>query len=165
MTGCFSQNIYTPMKYPVTMNLNSTSRWDMHWLNVADAFKLMSKDPSTKVGAVLAKNKELISAGFNGLPSSIEDTHDILHNREKKLELVVHAEMNAILRAGMNSHGCDLFIAGFAGPCIHCCKHIVAAGIKRVVVYKNIPTADRWKESLKGSQDLLEKSGVKFDAV
>ena len=165
MTGCFSQTIYNTMRYPVTMDLNRSSRWDLHWLNVADAFRLMSKDPSTKVGAVIAKEKEMISAGFNGLPASIEDSHEILHCREKKLEGMVHAEMNAILRAGLKSQGCDLYISGFAGPCVHCCKHIVAAGIKRVVVYRNVPVADRWKESLKGSKDLLEKSGVKFDAV
>jgi len=58
-----------------------------------------SKDPSTKVGAVIIdpRNKRIISTGFNGFPVGVENTTDRLGTREIKYKMVVHAETNALM--------------------------------------------------------------------
>lgn len=58
-------------------------RWDRHFLRLAAEHARMSKDPSTKVGAVIVgPDREIRSAGFNGFPRGIEDTDERLHDRE-----------------------------------------------------------------------------------
>jgi len=85
----------------------STCKWDRHFLGLALAHARMSKDPNTKVGAIIVgPDRELISAGFNGFPRGIEDSDERLTNRDLKLKLIVHAEMNAVLAAAR--HGIQL---------------------------------------------------------
>ena len=78
-------------------------RWGDRYLHLAKEISTWSKDPSTKVGAVvIGDNGEVLSQGFNGFPRGIKDTSPRLKDREKKYKLVVHAEMNAIYNAGLN---------------------------------------------------------------
>ena len=73
-----------------------SERWDRYFLDLALLNAQMSKDPSTKVGAVIVgPDREVRSMGFNGFPRGIADTRERLECREVKLDLVVHAEMNA----------------------------------------------------------------------
>src|ERR1700733_15498817 len=93
----------------------SNERWHRHFLSIAEACALMSKDPSTKVGAVIVgPDREIRSTGFNGLPRGIDDTDERLSDRDTKLKLVVHAEMNAVLNAarfGVSLKGCALYLS------------------------------------------------------
>ena len=61
-----------------------------------------SKDPSTKIGAVLVRGDNIVSIGYNGFPRGINDSPERLNNREEKYFYVVHAESNAILNAARN---------------------------------------------------------------
>jgi deoxycytidylate deaminase len=80
----------------------SAERWDRHFLHLSLDHARMSKDPRTRVGSVITgPDRELRSAGFNGLPRGIADTHARLHDKAMKLRLVVHGEMNAILAAAI----------------------------------------------------------------
>src|SRR5579859_3468217 len=92
-----------------------SERWDKHFINLALENAKMSKDPSTRVGAVIVgPDREVRSMGFNGLPRGIVDTYERLHDRNKKLEIVVHGEMNAVLnatRVGVSVKGCTLYLA------------------------------------------------------
>lgn len=92
-----------------------SERWDNHFLGMALYHSKLSKDPSTRVGSVIiGPDREILSAGFNGFPRGIADTHERLHDRDMKLKLVVHAEMNALLaaaRTGMRLKGCTLYEA------------------------------------------------------
>src|SRR6185436_10597230 len=75
-------------------------RWDRHFLQLCVDHARMSKDPSTRVGAVLVGPELVILAsGFNGFPRGVKDTEERLNDRELKTRLVVHAEMNAVLAA------------------------------------------------------------------
>ena len=77
-----------------------TTRWDHHFLQLCLDHARMSKDPSMSVGAVIVgPDREIRSAGFNGFPRGIADTKERLSDRDVKLQLVVHAEMNAVLAA------------------------------------------------------------------
>jgi len=107
--------------------------WDTYFLLMAEMAAMRSKDPSTKVGAVLVLDNRVLSMGYNGFPAGFPDTS---HNwqRPLKYEFVVHAEMNALLIAaknGVSTDGATLYTSFY--PCDNCCKHIAAAGIKEVV--------------------------------
>src|SRR3990172_2103187 len=80
--------------------------WDSRFLRLAEFVAQWSKDPNTKVGAVIVDGTHrIVSLGFNGFPRGVDDD-ERLRNRELKLKLMVHAEMNAILFAGRALDGC-----------------------------------------------------------
>ena len=87
-----------------------SDKWHSHFLRMALLCAQMSKDPNTQVGAVIVgPDREVRSTGFNGLPRGVADTAERLHDRETKLKLIVHAEMNAVLNAarhGVALKGC-----------------------------------------------------------
>ena len=78
------------------------NKWDQRFIDLAMHIADWSKDPSTKVGAVVVdpSTRRVVSTGFNGFPVGVEDTADRLENREIKYEMVVHAEQNALVFCG-----------------------------------------------------------------
>src|SRR5271165_7034344 len=133
-----------------------SERWDRHFLEMAVHHSRMSKDPSTKVGAVIVgPDRELISAGFNGFPRGIADTEERLTDRDMKLRLVVHAEMNAVLaaaRLGVRLKGCTMYVAAtdnsgdtWGGPpCTRCTVETIQSGIVEIVSYPLKSAPSRW---------------------
>lgn len=106
--------------------------WDRRFLDLAWHIAAWSKDPSTKVGCVVTSpDKRVVSTGFNGLPTGVEDTVDRLHNREIKYEMVVHAERNAIISARQDLTGFRLYSTLM--PCSVCASMIIQAGITEVI--------------------------------
>ena len=131
--------------------------WDDRFLELATVISSWSKDPSTKVGAVIVnKDKKIISTGYNGFPRGIKDDHR-LDNREQKYDLVVHAEANAIIHAKEPLDGCTIYTMPFM-PCSRCAGLIIQAGIQRVV---SVPSAeDRWSANFQLSKDMLLEAKV-----
>lgn len=76
-----------------------SAKWDQIWLDDALSVARKSKDPSTRVGAVIVRDNDKIAEGWNGFPRGIADTHERYNDRDMKLKLVVHGEMNAVLNA------------------------------------------------------------------
>ncbi len=104
-----------------------------------------------KVGALVVKEKMIISDGYNGTPSGFENVCEDDNNVTKSY--VLHAEANAITklaRSSNNSDGATLYVT--ASPCIECSKLIIQAGIKRVVYGEQYRLADGIR--------LLERAGV-----
>lgn len=103
------------------------AKWDSHFMAVAAATATLSKDPSTKVGAVIANpSRRIIAGGFNGFPRLIEDTKVRYSNKTTKHALIVHAEANAILSAVSRDAGSTLYST--MAPCSECCKLIIQCG-------------------------------------
>lgn len=154
-----------------------STRWDDHFLRLTVEHARMSKDPSTKVGAVIiGPDREIRSTGFNGFPRGIADTIERLTDRETKLDLVVHAEMNAVLnaaRVGIPLKGCTLYLSAtddtgavWGGPpCVRCTVEIMQTGISCIVSrpFKAVPS--RWKDSIERARALLIESGVEYREV
>ncbi|MBT3764776.1 MAG: CMP deaminase, partial [Rhodospirillales bacterium] len=93
------------------MNTRKLTHWDHRFLNLARFIANWSKDPSTQVGCVIADPMmRIVSTGFNGLPSGVEDTIERLENRDIKYEMVVHAERNAIIDAKRDLSGLTLYV-------------------------------------------------------
>jgi dCMP deaminase len=134
-------------------------KWDNRFLQVARLVAGWSKDPSTRVGAVIVRNRKIVATGYNGFPPGIEDNNR-LHDRKQKYPRIVHAEMNAILQAGHDCWGATLYLHFPHGgvPCSNCAKHIITAGITKVV-FRKVPTSE-WAEDQSLAEDMLRESGV-----
>jgi dCMP deaminase len=133
------------------------SDWDARFLQMAALVATWSKDPSTQVGAVITRGKFVVSLGFNGHPSGIEDSVARLHDREAKYRTIIHAELNAILSARQPLEGCTLYVVPFM-PCSNCGAVIVQAGIKRVITLEN--NNERWAESFEITRTIFAEAGV-----
>jgi dCMP deaminase len=134
--------------------------WDKWFLGMAEYVSTASKDPSTKIGAVIVdKDRRIVSTGYNGFAKGIEDSEELLLDRDKKYKIIVHGEMNAIIFAQRSLKGCTLYTTPFL-PCSSCAGVIIQSGITRVVSWftNNI----RWKESIDLSKSMFRESGVKF---
>lgn len=134
------------------------SKWDRRFINLANEVKSWSKDPRTKVGCVIVDdNKRVISLGFNGFPSGVEDTEERLNNREIKNKLMAHAERNAFDNNNVNFKNSTLYTTYF--PCHDCSKSIIQNGVKRVVA-PSWDTSSLWDDSFNFSINMLKEAGI-----
>ena len=88
-------------------------KWHLRFLKLAEEVADWSKDPSTKVACILVKDRRIISTGFNGFPRGISDDLETLLDRDKKYEITVHAEVNAVTAAalhGVSTDGCTAYV-------------------------------------------------------
>jgi dCMP deaminase len=142
------------------MNLEKfNTKWDYRFLDLAELVSSWSKDPSTKVGAVITHGNRVVSLGYNGFPSQISDD-ERLNNREEKYKIIIHAERNAMLFAQRDLAGCTIYTYPFM-PCASCASIIIQSGIRRIVSYKDMP--DRWKENFELSRSIFLESNVEVD--
>ena len=134
-------------------------KWHKRFLNLAKHISGWSKDPSSKIGAVIVdKNRRIISTGYNGFAVGVDDSEERLNDRETKYKIVLHAEENAILFSKQNLNGCSLYVSGLP-PCAHCASLIIQSGVKNVYAWKQeIP--ERWQESVKLTEKVFEEAGV-----
>ena len=127
---------------------------DLRYLRMAAIWAENSYCQRRKVGALVVKEKMIISDGYNGTPSGFEnvceDAHGVTH------PYVLHAEANAITklaRSGNNSDQATLYVT--ASPCIECAKLIIQAGIRRVVYAEQYRLTD--------GIGLLRRAGVEVE--
>jgi dCMP deaminase len=124
---------------------------DQRYLRMARIWAENSYCQRRQVGALVVKDKMIISDGYNGTPSGFENICEDEHGLTKTY--VLHAEANAITklaRSSNNSDGATIYIT--ASPCIECAKLIIQAGIKRVVYGE--------KYRLMDGIQLLERAGI-----
>ena len=124
---------------------------DSRYLRMARIWSENSYCTRRKVGALIVKDKMIISDGYNGTPCGFENVCEDSENKTKPY--VLHAEANAITkiaRSSNSSEGATLYVTD--SPCLECAKLIIQAGIKRVV-FSN-------KYRLEDGLKLLEKAGI-----
>jgi dCMP deaminase len=136
-----------------------SAKWDQRFLRLAQHVADWSKDPSTQVGAVITRGKRIVSLGFNGLPQDVDDRTDRLHDRSVKYEMVVHAEVNAILFAAAPLRYCTLYVWPMP-PCSRCAAVIIQAGINRIV---SLNPEERWAESCKLGIEMFHEANIEVD--
>lgn len=130
---------------------NKQTVLDLRYLRMARIWAENSYCMRRKVGALVVKDKMIISDGYNGTPSGFENVCEDDNNVTKPY--VLHAEANAITklaRSSNNSDGSTLYVT--AAPCIECSKLIIQSGIKRVVY------GERYR--LEEGLDLLRKANI-----
>ncbi len=148
------------------MNILTQGKWDVRFQKLAHEVASWSKDPSTKVGCVLVKDKKVVSLGYNGLPAGVEDSLERLSNREIKYEITVHAEVNAVTTAalhGVSTNGATAYVTFH--PCSRCAAVLINAGISTVVVSAHTVDADRWLDSFRLAASLLNEAGIGHEIV
>jgi len=147
------------------MNIDE-HKWHERFIKLAHEVSEWSKDPSTKVGCVLVKNKRVISTGYNGFPKNISDSFDRLMDREQKYEITVHAEVNAITTAALHGVSTEEATAYITfNPCSRCASVLINAGIDSVYVStaNDIPT--RWLSNFILASNLLAEAGVEYRTI
>lgn len=140
-------------------------RWQGYFFALCDINAGMSKDPSTKVGAVIVRPDQTIaSMGWNGLPRGVGDTDERLDHRPTKYAMTVHAEANAILAAHEPVRGFTLYVSPLH-PCCTCAGLIIQSGIARVVARASAENPERWAENFALSHQMLLEAGISVDVV
>ena len=132
------------------------NKFDARYLEMAAIWAKNSYCKRRQVGAILVKDRMIISDGYNGTPSGFENVCEDENGITKPY--VLHAEANAITKvaqSGNSSEGATLYVT--ASPCVECAKLIIQAGIKRVV-YK-----DEYR--LTDGVDLLRRAGIEVEQV
>ncbi len=142
------------------------TKWDRRYLELASLVASWSKDPSTKVGAVIIRpDRTVVSVGFNGFPKNMPDNPEWYANREEKYSRVVHCEINAMIHSYENLKGYTLYTYPFA-PCDRCVVQMLQAGIVRFVFPE--PSADaltRWAEAFVKTKKYITESGAEWEEV
>ena len=135
--------------------------WDARFMRIAEEVGSWSKDPGTKVGAVLVYDRRIISQGYNGFPKGVLDLESRYENRDTKLSLTVNPQVNAILNAAKNGASTDgsALYTTFA-PCVHCSTAVVQAGIARVVAPNFQFAPERWRTNFAMGHDVLREAGI-----
>ena len=133
--------MYIPIIMGETNQENKQLLLDKRYLKMAAIWAENSYCKRRKVGALLVKNKMIISDGYNGTPAGFENVCEDDEGRTKPY--VLHAEANAITkvaRSNNSSEGSTLYVT--SSPCIECSKLIIQAGIRRVVFTENYRLED-----------------------
>jgi dCMP deaminase len=87
------------------------TNWRTRYLDLAAVVASWSRDPSTKVGAVIVRpDKTIASVGYNGFPRQMRDTPERYADREEKYSRIIHAEVNALLHARESVTGYDMYV-------------------------------------------------------
>jgi dCMP deaminase len=136
------------------MNSKKQQEFDKRYARMALVWAENSYCTRRKVGALVVKDRMIISDGYNGTPTGFENICEDDNNTSKPY--VLHAEANAITKlakSANSSDGATMYVT--ASPCIECAKLIIQAGIKRVVYTE--------KYRLTDGIDLLERAGVTVD--
>jgi dCMP deaminase len=135
---------------------NKQELLDKRYIRMAFIWAENSYCKRRQVGAILVKDKMIISDGYNGTPAGFENVCEDENNITKPY--VLHAEANAITkvaRSNNSSEGATLYVT--SAPCIECAKLIIQAGIKRVVY------ADSYR--LSDGIDLLKRANIEVVAI
>ncbi len=137
--------------------------WDEYFLGMAEYASRKSKDPSTKVGAVIVRpDKTVCSVGFNGFHRKMRDDPALYADRETKLKRTIHGEVNAMLFSREPLDGYTLYTWPFE-PCSNCTLQVIQSGIVRVVTKE--PTSEqytRWKASFIEARAMFAEAGVEL---
>ncbi|GLB53116.1 dCMP deaminase [Neptunitalea chrysea] len=138
------------------MDTEKQLRYDKAYLRMAAEWGRLSHCKRKQVGAIIVKDRMIISDGYNGTPTNFENVCEDEEGYTKWY--VLHAEANAILKVAASTHSCEgatLYIT--LSPCKECSKLVHQAGIKRVV-YVNAYKDD-------AGLKFLEKAGVTLEHI
>tara|TARA_B100000886_G_scaffold117444_1_gene78984 strand:- start:158 stop:577 length:420 start_codon:yes stop_codon:yes gene_type:complete len=136
--------------------LDKTKKYDIAYLKMAETWGKLSYCKRRQVGAIIVKNRMIISDGYNGTPTGFENVCEDEENYTKWY--VLHAEANAILKVASSTQSCDgatLYVT--LSPCRECSKLIHQSGISRVVfseAYKDL-----------SGVEFLKKAGVVVNQI
>jgi dCMP deaminase len=144
--------------------MSNRSSWDEYFIDIAVMVSSRSTCLRKQHGAIVVKDKQILSTGYNGTPAKIEhcktcfrEEHNIPHGTMYELCKSVHSEMNAITLAakyGIAIDGAEMYITGV--PCLMCARLIINAGIKALCVL----TTEFEQDYAAASLELLKEAKI-----
>ena len=149
-----------------------STKWDERFVRLAREISTWSKDPSTKIGAVIVDDdRRILATGYNGFPKGIEDSPERYADKPTKYDHVIHAEMNAIYNATYNGtplKDSTIYVWGLP-VCNDCARGIIQVGIKRVVMSvldeSESYLPEKWVGSYAKSLNLFVEAGVETEFI
>ena len=144
------------------------NKWTQFFMTVVDASAELSRDPRTKVGAVIVKNKRIKSTGFNGAPSTFPDNMvpwtggDSDQLIDQKNTYMCHAELNAVLNYDgqiSDLRGADIYVS--VSPCHHCACMLAQVGVKRVIYKEKYHR----KNETDAAERILSLSNIEYKSI
>jgi dCMP deaminase len=134
-------------------------KWDGRFLEVAK----LASEWSKEVGAVIVDAQRQIAAvGYNGFPISVEDSAERLGDKETKNEMIVYAEENTVLAAGIRAKGGTIYVVG-KPVCPRCAGTIIQSRIKRVVASTPKEGTDsHWDKVGKIALEMMTEAKIEF---
>lgn len=141
--------------------------WDEYFMKIAMIVAERSTCRRHHVGAVIVKNKRILTTGYNGAAAGLKDCiemgclrdeNNIESGKNHEICRAIHAEQNAIIQAslhGVNIYGSDIYCTH--PPCILCAKMLINAGIKRFLTYGEYPD--------KAALDILKEANIEFKKI
>lgn len=135
-------------------------KWEKRFVELAEHIAQWSKDPSTKVGAVIfdPNRRHVLGTGYNGFPRGCVDSTSGYADRSTKYLRVVHAEVNAVLNCTLVPRGQSMAVTKL--PCVECSKVIIQSGIQVVYTFDQVTADPRWMESQTNALQLMWEAGV-----
>ena len=140
--------------------------WDEYFMEITELVAKRSTCLRRKVGAVVVKDKRILTTGYNGPPAGLKhcdelggclrDKLGIPSGERMELSRAVHAEQNAIIQAakyGISIDGATIYVTNH--PCFICAKMLINAGIKRIVYKEGYP--DEF------AKEILKEAGIKVE--
>ena len=149
----------------MTITEYNNEKWHRRFFDLAKLVAGWSKDPSSQTGAVIVDNMHrVIALGYNGFARGVDDDPERYENRNVKYEIIVHAEVNAIMNAlGKDLRGTSIYVYPYP-PCSRCASVIIQAGIKHgYVLDEDVP--ERWKENLALAEAILNEAGISIEKI
>lgn len=146
--------------------------WDDWFMTGVYWIASKSKDPKTKIGAIIVKDKRIISTGYNGIPIGVDESFRNRHQRPEKYKWYEHGERNAIYSAakhGIVTDGSTLYTNAL--PCADCARGIIQSGIHCVVIHKqfnelcNSVKRDQWIEHDNITIKMFFEHGVEISSI
>ena len=131
-------------------------KWDERYLRIAKEVGSWSKDPRTKVGAILVRNKRVINTGYNGIPLHVDEAPPERHEAPEKYFYYEHAERNVLCNT--DARQATIYTTLF--PCSDCTRGIIQSGVRRVVIDPEGEHRPHWEESFQRSRAMLVEAGI-----
>lgn len=150
------------------MSRENERKWHERFIRVAREVATWSKDPSTKTGCVIVRDRRVLTTGYNGFPPGVVDSVERYATREVKYRYIEHAERNAINQAaleGISLRGASMYVT--FPPCQECARSIICVGIRAIYFPADNPVdndprvRDRWAASLGAADQMLLEAGVR----
>ena len=139
------------------------SHWDLRFLDGARRVAGWSKDPSTRVGAIIADGSHrIVSVGFNGFPAGMADTPARYADRDDKYSRIIHAEMNALLHMRERPTPDMTVYTWPLPPCDRCVVHLLQAGLRHFVAPENwneFGTRAHWQGAIDRATGYIHEMG------
>lgn len=142
-------------------------KWHRHFFRLANEIAACSKDPKRKVGCVVIdKHRNILASGYNGFARHVADD-ERLHDVNVKLQLIVHAEANAVAAAARLGHSLLGGTAYVTRPvCSQCASLLIQAGVVQVFCLSAEQNrVSKWQDNWAIAQSALQEAGVYYKEI